>query len=805
MPKKTAKGETTIHQDTDSLNDRNHTINQSESDLTLLMATLEAVSDGLFVIDHMGENINFNRKFISMWGIPDSIIESQDYKKAIDFILEQLEDPESFLSKSKQAEGDLDAGTYDILKLKDGRIFERHSRPRMIGDHYAGRILSFRDVTEHKKMEQVARESERAFRELTDQLPQTVFEMDLEGNFTYANRYGLEAFGYSQEDIENGLNFINLFAPEDRERAIQNALMKLQGEKLGDYEYTLMKRDGTPFPVLIYSSRILGRDNQPIGLRGIVIDNAERKKAEEALRESERKYRELVEKLHEGVLVADENRNITFVNPRLAEMLDYNEEELIGQHTSTIVPTEDRNRVNEEYAKRIKGISSTYESNLLAKSGRIIPVIISGTGLISATGTYKGVLALFTNISRLKIAEEAQRESEEKYRTILENIEDGYYESDLAGNLTFFNDSLCRILGYPRDNLLGMNNRYFMDNETSKLIFQAHNNVYKTGKPIQAIAWEVIRKDGTRRFVESSISLLRDSFGQPIGFRGIIRDIHQFKILSKLHEAVLETSFDGIAVLDLEGTILLANKPLIGMSGRTRDELVGLHLSDIIIVSEFVTRLIESAKKGQKILNFETSLNSKKGTQTIPVELSSGPLEGEEKILVVFRDLRPHKELSEELDLFRAFTLNHIRISLFKLGLKGPEVVITETLPFSEEAEEEIFLRMGLYYTTALGQGNEPQMGLYGPLPAPGLAGYVSMVHSFMIRDSSYDDPRSLGKTYAFLVLSFPEELAHLFSNRTVITESCKNAVSHFADIQEVNLDALKALKSQILGFEELN
>jgi PAS domain S-box-containing protein len=271
-----------------------------------------------------------------------------------------------------------------------------------------------------------------------------------------------------------------------------------------------------------------------------------------------------------------------------------------------------------------------------------------------------------------------------------------------------------------------------------------------------------------------------------------------------LHEAVLETSFDGIAVLDLEGTILLANKPLIGMSGYTRDELVGLHLSDITIGSEFASRLIESGKKGEKVLNLETTLIPR-GTQAIPVELSSGPLEGEEKILVAFRDLRQHKELSEELDLFRAFTLNHIRISLFKLGLKGPEVVITETLPFAEEVEEEVFLRMGLYYTTALGQGNEPQMGLYGPLPAPGLPGYVSVVYSFLAKDSSYDDPRSLGKTYAFLVLSFPEELAHLFSNRAAITESCKNSVSRFADIQEVDFDTLKALKSQILGFEESN
>ena len=132
-------------------------------------------------------------------------------------------------------------------------------------------------------------------------------------------------------------------------------------------------------------------------------------------------------------------------------------------------------------------------------------------------------------IQERKRAEEALRQSEEKYRTILENIEDGYYEVDLAGHLTFFNDSLCRMLGYPGDELIGMNDRQYTDQENSGRLYQAFNKVYKTGEPSRAFDWELIRKDGARRFCEVSVSLIQDLRGQPGGFRGIARDITEQK------------------------------------------------------------------------------------------------------------------------------------------------------------------------------------------------------------------------------------------------------------------------------------
>ena len=121
------------------------------------------------------------------------------------------------------------------------------------------------------------------------------------------------------------------------------------------------------------------------------------------------------------------------------------------------------------------------------------------------------------------------RQSEEKYRTLLESVQEGYFELDLAGNFTFFNNSLCRIYNYSKEELMGMNYRHYTDQETRKNGFQEFNKVYNTGEPLKGFTWPIIGKDGTKRYVETSASLLKDSSGKPIGFRGILHDITERK------------------------------------------------------------------------------------------------------------------------------------------------------------------------------------------------------------------------------------------------------------------------------------
>jgi len=113
-----------------------------------------------------------------------------------------------------------------------------------------------------------------------------------------------------------------------------------------------------------------------------------------------------------------------------------------------------------------------------------------------------------------KRAEGALRRSEEKYRSVLERMEESYYAVDHAGNFTFFNDALCRQLGYSREELMGMNYRVYTPPENVKEVFQAYNRVYHTGEPIKLFAMEQIRKDGTRLVVEISVFPLRNEGGR---------------------------------------------------------------------------------------------------------------------------------------------------------------------------------------------------------------------------------------------------------------------------------------------------
>lgn len=147
-----------------------------------------------------------------------------------------------------------------------------------------------KDAIEYRQMEYTLRENGEKYRELADLLPQTVFEIDIAGNFTFSNPNALQSFDHTQETFDKGLNAMDLFVPEDRDRFSANKTRALRGKQTGGNEYTMLGKDGNTFPVVIYSNPI-SRDGKPVGLKGIIIDISEVKKKDMLLRESERKLR----------------------------------------------------------------------------------------------------------------------------------------------------------------------------------------------------------------------------------------------------------------------------------------------------------------------------------------------------------------------------------------------------------------------------------------------------------------------------------------------------------------------------------
>ena len=255
-----------------------------------------------------------------------------------------------------------------------------------------------------------------------------------------------------------------------------------------------------------------------------------RKRAEEALRESEARLQDLFDHAPVGYFEVNTKGNITRINRTALEMLGWGIEEMVDQPIWKFITGEEN--IRQTFFGKIFGKvppGQAYERYYIRKGGATLPVLAEDRLLRNGEGKITSIRATIQDITERKQAEEMLRSSEEKYRTILENIEDGYFEVDIAGNFTFYNDPLCRILGYSRDEMIGMNNRQYTDQENAKKLFQAFNKVYRTGEPAREFDWEIIRKDGTKRSIEASVSLMKDPSGNRIGFRGIVRDITERK------------------------------------------------------------------------------------------------------------------------------------------------------------------------------------------------------------------------------------------------------------------------------------
>ncbi len=265
----------------------------------------------------------------------------------------------------------------------------------------------------------------------------------------------------------------------------------------------------------------------------------ERKQAEEALRESDERYAALFDRSLDCVYIHDFEGNFIDANPAALKLFGYTREEILSLNFASLL-SQDQMSLALQTLEKVKkdGFQKDItEFKLTAKNGEHI-YIETKASLLYHEGEPYAIQGIGRDITNRKRSEEALRESEERYRTILESIEEIYFEVDIAGNFTFFNDSLSKSLGYSNDELMGMNNRDYMSPESSKKIYDLFNQIYNTGKPIKKVVYEIIRKDGVHGFHEMSASLMKNQADQPIGFRGIAHDITE---RTKAEEAIRES------------------------------------------------------------------------------------------------------------------------------------------------------------------------------------------------------------------------------------------------------------------------
>jgi PAS domain S-box-containing protein len=255
----------------------------------------------------------------------------------------------------------------------------------------------------------------------------------------------------------------------------------------------------------------------------------------ESTAEAEEKHRTIVDQIPDSYFAIDLSGNFIFVNDTLCRFLGYSKEELTG--------TACRDHITEECYEAVhKAFDDAFQAGTEVKDLRCQTIRKDGTTAIAEMSAYllkngygevAGFRCIGRDITERVRQEEALKQSVERYRTVLEEIDEIYFEVDLSGNFTYVNDAACRQLRHSREELVGMNYRCYIPEEEIDSVYQTWNKVYRTGEPLTSYHHANIKSGGQKLYLEDSVSPVRNSEGKIIGFRSICRDATERKCLSQ--------------------------------------------------------------------------------------------------------------------------------------------------------------------------------------------------------------------------------------------------------------------------------
>ena len=415
-----------------------------------------------------------------------------------------------------------------------------------------------------KEKEEALRESEEQYRTILENIEDGYYDVDIKGNFIHFNDSMCRILGYSHEEMM-GMNY-RQFTDKENAKNIFKTFNEVYetGKPAKEFDWQLIRKDGMIRNIEASVSLQKNSSGKPIGFQGISRDITERKQAEYLLRSTQQRLNGIISNLYAGVMLVSENGKVEHVNQALCDVLNLSETpaELQGLNSAELIkkvpdayvsPAE----VNARIQEIISQGNPVRNEEFAMRDGRFtivdyIPLVVDGQRY--------GRIWHFKDITKQKQLEEFLRQSEERYRTIIEKMEDGYFEIDLGGNFTFVNDAECRYMGYLREELIGMNYRQYADKKNAQKVFKAFNKIYLTGESGRVFDYEVTRKDGIVIYAELSASLIRDSVGKPIGFRGVSRHTTERKQYeSKLKKQIqdLNTAKEKIAISEEKYRILV--------------------------------------------------------------------------------------------------------------------------------------------------------------------------------------------------------------------------------------------------------
>ena len=492
---------------------------------------LEMLGEGFLENDLKGNYTFFNDAYCKLLGYSRGELMGVNYKQI---------HPLQIAQHLKQIyRGVYETGKPELLHdieiiRKDGSTAILQINVALILDD-SGNPIGFRnllrDITERKKAEESLKKSEEKYRTILETMEDGYAEYDLKGKLLYVNKAACLQGGYSADELYK-IDYRKIFSPETAIR-IQEVYHKIYRTGKPEYlmDYEIIRKDGA---IRTHQSNIaLMRDasDKPIGFRSISRDITERKKTEEALRESEEKYRTILETMEEGLFELDLKGNYTFLNEAAGWMMGCKPEEMTGKNYRMNHRPETIQYLKEAFRRMYKTgkAEKMLSYDTIIRDGSVRVHEANTTFVRNEAGGIVGFQSLVRDVTEAKKAEEALRRSEERYRTILETMGEGYAEYDLKGNVIFVNDASCKLSGYERDEMIGLNYRNYHNPPVAKYLKEVFHQIYLTGKPEFLVEDEVVRKDGSVRYCQMNVVLMRDALGEPQGFRMLVHDMTEHK------------------------------------------------------------------------------------------------------------------------------------------------------------------------------------------------------------------------------------------------------------------------------------
>lgn len=504
-----------------------------------------ALNDMVFVLDHEGNILQTNPIVSKKLGYTQDEMHSMNIINLYPTVFSEI--VKNMIS-SMLAEVDT---TYTIpIRTKQGeQIYLEISSSKMYWNNTKVLINTCRDISDRKRMQEtlenkekeVSRlkilESEVRYYNILETTNDGYYETDLKGNFVFLNNKFSKIFGYAKSSLLNK-NYRDFITSDEKEKVF-NAFNRVYRNEVEESDFKLKISVKNGLVRILQSSIYLKYDFQgeKLGFCGVVKDITEKVEQERLINESQEELKKRYKELNclYGITKITEDAEL--------DLEDILQGTLHFIHFAWEIPRVVHIRIiYKNIIYKTIGFKETIwtVSTQEQIGNKLLKIEVYSQeqrdfekqefALIKEIGT-----RLKTIIEKKEV-EKNLKKSEERYRTILENMEDGYYEIDKKGNITFANNATGRLLGYSNKELIGKNFKEFMDNKTGEKLLNTYKNIFKVGFGIQALDYEIINKKGERIFLETSAYLKYDGEGNKIGFHGVLRDITDRKMTEKLKE-----------------------------------------------------------------------------------------------------------------------------------------------------------------------------------------------------------------------------------------------------------------------------